>query len=184
MIERDYAFIPARLQELFWPDYLAATVQSIDFGALERRGIRAIMIDLDDTVVARGKFEVDAAVTAALRNQPLKVYIATNRPRSRSLKNLCEALHAQGVTHPSSVFGKPSKRYYQSALKAVGLPPHQVVMVGDRLLQDTFGARRAGIVTISVTKLGEPRNLVDQCLSFIEARFKTRIAKLHYRPVK
>lgn len=184
MYQRDYNRAAGGWLEWFWPDYLASSVSKIDFSILEKRGIKAILIDLDDTVVARAAFDVPNDVTRLLRKQRLPIYIATNRPRSRDLKNLKESLNASGIIHPRGIYGKPSKHYYREALKTVNLPPHQVAMIGDRLLQDTFGARRAGLVTVAVTKFGKPRHLFDRLISNFELRFKSKIRRQAFSPVK
>ena len=50
-----------------------------------------------------------------------------------------------GVT-AEAVVGKPSAHIARVALERLGLPPHDVVMVGDRLLTDVALARTAGMV--------------------------------------
>ena len=134
-------------------------------------------------MVARGQYEVGPAVSKVLRNQPLKVFIATNRPKSRELKDLKERLNANGVIHPQSIFGKPSKRYYKAALKEAGLKATEVAMVGDRYLQDVFGANRAGIWTVAVNKLDKPTNKFDYVLSATERFFGNRIGRRNYREI-
>jgi HAD superfamily phosphatase (TIGR01668 family) len=172
-----------RFWRWFQPDYIAERVATIDFRQLHTKGVAAIFIDLDGTVVARGTYEVDPGITKALRNQPLPVYIATNRPESRDLKNLRQLLHAQGVIHPHGVFGKPTRRYFSTALKEHGLQPSQVVMIGDRYLQDMCGANAAGLQTVLVHKLDPPTNWFDRLLSSLERRHTVRLSS-HYQPIQ
>lgn len=167
----------------FWPDYLVSSVDTINFMFLKKQGIKAIMIDLDGTVVHIGKFNVSKEVTDSLRNQPIKIYIATNRPEDRSLQSLEEDLHASGVIHPSGLIGKPFAHYYKKSLKILGLRASQVVMIGDRFLQDIYGANKAGLTTISVNKIGKSTNQIDKLLSYIERKHRQRIAK-YYHPIK
>lgn len=167
----------------FRPDYIADTVAGIDFAYLRSNGIRAIYIDLDGTVVNRGTFDVPAPILQALRKQSLDIYIATNRPVKRDLKNLKDDLGATGVVHPQGVWCKPLPPYYRKSIKAHGLQPKQVAMIGDRYLQDIFGANSAGLTTIVVRKLDQPANWVDRILSYIEARRTNRLARA-YRPLK
>ncbi|KAF2364221.1 HAD-superfamily hydrolase subfamily IIA [Trinorchestia longiramus] len=60
----------------------------------------------------------------------------------------CAMEHATGVT--AEVVGKPSLLYFQSALQRLGLPPKQVVMVGDDLNGDVVGGKAAGCLGILV----------------------------------
>jgi phospholysine phosphohistidine inorganic pyrophosphate phosphatase len=43
------------------------------------------------------------------------------------------------------VMGKPAPSFFKAAVDALGVPPHEVVMVGDDLRTDIEGAQRAGL---------------------------------------
>lgn len=164
----------------FHPDFIAESIADVDFTYLKKIGITTCLIDLDGTVVSRGSFEVDPHIATALSNSGLTIHIATNRPKSRSLKNLKEDLFAASVIHPRGVFGKPTRRYYINALKELGLKPHQVVMIGDRFIQDMLGANRAGIYSLLVNKLGATKGRVDLYFSMLEKSF-TKLILGKYR---
>jgi ribonucleotide monophosphatase NagD (HAD superfamily) len=46
--------------------------------------------------------------------------------------------------------GKPERPFFDMAIKTLGLPPNQVVMIGDSIETDIGGAQRAGIEAILV----------------------------------
>ncbi|MBA2279490.1 HAD-IA family hydrolase [Candidatus Saccharibacteria bacterium] len=165
----------------FHPDFIAGTVEEIDFIKLSEYGIKACFVDLDGTVVHRGNFEVSPKVISVLRSVKLKVYIATNRPKGRDLKNLKEDLAAQGVAHPHGIFAKPTKRYFVNALQDKNLNPHEAVMIGDRFIQDILGANRAGMYSLLVYKLDKPIGLPDRILSTIERRLTLWISKKYFK---
>ena len=165
----------------FSPDFIARDVSDIDFAYLRKLGIKACLIDLDDTVVERGQFVVSELVMQALNGAELPVYIATNRPKSRDLKNLKQDLGAKGVIHPHGPFGKPFRRYYLGALKELDLGATEVVMIGDRYLQDMMGANSAGIWSLLVLKLGKPVSHGDRLLSGIERAFTDSISERYVR---
>lgn len=137
------------------PDFIVDTVQSIDFEMLAQHGIKACLIDLDGTVVKRGTYDVSETIKVTLKraSQVMDIYIATNRPKSRDLKNLKNDIYAKGVIHPKFIYGKPTKRYFTTGLLQIGVPPEQAVMIGDRRIQDIFGANRAGVYSLLVRKL-------------------------------
>jgi HAD superfamily hydrolase (TIGR01458 family) len=56
--------------------------------------------------------------------------------------------YATGQT--PQVFGKPAAEYFQLALDALGLPPSQVAMVGDDVLNDVGAAQQLGLAGILV----------------------------------
>lgn len=163
-----------------YPDFISESIKTVDFNYLHERGIKACLIDLDGTVVNRGTFDVDLAIGAALMKSGLKIYIATNRPKSRSLKNLKEDLYATDVIHPKGMYGKPSKRYYLNALKAVGFKQHETVMIGDRYIQDILGANRAGIYSLLVNKLGANHDKIDRFISNKEKDFTQSLLKKYH----
>lgn len=142
----------------FQPDFIAKDVTDVDFTALQQLGIKACMIDLDGTVVKRGTYEISQPTIEALRRAAadMQLYIATNRPKSRDLKNLKQDIGAVGVIHPQFIYGKPFKRYFLNAVKAMGLQPQQVVMIGDRCIQDIFGSNNAGLYSLLVRGIAQP----------------------------
>ena len=56
--------------------------------------------------------------------------------------------YAAGVT--AEVVGKPSRRFFDLALADVGLPPDQVLVVGDDVVNDVLGGASAGCRTALV----------------------------------
>lgn len=166
------------------PDYIVDAVENIDFSWLSQHGVRACLIDLDGTVVARGTFEVNPKIIQVLKNSPQKIYIATNRPKSRDLKNLKKDLNAAGVIHPKGLYGKPFKRYFSSAAKELNLNTKEVLMIGDRFLQDIFGANRAGMRTLLVlNKIGPAHYWFDKLISITERQLALRFSR-KYQAVK
>lgn len=183
MLENKHASSKKRPWRWFQPDYIANSVADIDFGYLAQKGIKAVYIDLDGTVVARGNYDVSSNISEALKNQPLDIYIATNRPKSRDLKNLREHLNANGVVHPRGFYGKPFPRYYTASLRARNLSPHEAVMIGDRYIQDILGANSARLHTLLVRKLDKPTNWFDALLSSTEA-LRTNLLAKRYRHIR
>lgn len=51
---------------------------------------------------------------------------------------------------------KPAARIFEEALAATGVAPHEALHVGDNLLEDYHGARRAGLSALLVVRDGGP----------------------------
>ncbi len=162
-------------RKLFMPDYIADSVSDIDFSLLKSRGIKAVLIDLDGTVVSRGSFDVDPVLSAYLKKQTVDIYIATNRPKGRDLKDLKQLLHAKGVVHPAGIYAKPFPKYFRQAALDHKLKTTEVAMIGDRYIQDIFGANKAGLVTILIRKLGPSKGFIDTQISNIEKRHTNKL---------
>lgn len=177
MREYDKSFAANPTNHVWQPDYIASAVSDIDFEALGKRGITTLFIDLDGTVVERAQYAVSPAVVSALQSQELDIYIATNRPVKRDLRDLLELLSAKGVVHPKGVLGKPFPSYYRNALKRFNLKQSEVAMVGDRFLQDIWGANAAGLTTVLVRKQDHPTNWFDRLLSGAESRYVDQLLR-------
>lgn len=70
--------------------------------------------------------------------------------------------YAAGVT--ATVVGKPSRAFFELALAELGLPAHQVLVVGDDVAMDARGGAAAGCRTALVRTgafRGTPRELAD-----------------------
>lgn len=53
-------------------------------------------------------------------------------------------------------YRKPSAYFYRALLDAAGCAPHEMLMVGDDLLNDVQGARRAGLPAVRLRRSGTP----------------------------
>ncbi len=140
----------------YWlPNLIATDVLSIDFNYLKKSGIKACLFDLDHTLLVHGTVDLSPRTNKHLEQSGMKIYIATNRKHSKELDTLAKQLGADDVMHASGRrISKPSKKYYDLAVEKTGYKPREVAMIGDRLLQDIWGARRAGLTAILVRKFG------------------------------
>lgn len=140
---------------LFVPDYIASSIADVDFELLKKRGIRHIAFDADSTLVHfRGT--VLSADNLRLLKQKRRLFkswcIASNRPYD-NLRGLAESIDA-GVIRARPHARKPSKRYFQRILDQFQARPAEIAMIGDKLIADMYGAKRIGLVTIWVERIG------------------------------
>jgi HAD superfamily phosphatase (TIGR01668 family) len=173
---------PPKSSNSIKPDYIVDTVQDVDFTYLKKQGIKAVMIDLDGTVVSHGTFHVEQELIDYLKKQSIKIFIATNRSKSKDLKHLRISLNASGVVHPAGMFIKPFPKYFKHMATQYGYEPTEIAMIGNRLFQDILGGNLAGLTTILVYKLGEHSGFFDYHLSELERKYTDKIA-LKYKPV-
>ncbi|XP_054840254.1 phospholysine phosphohistidine inorganic pyrophosphate phosphatase isoform X2 [Eublepharis macularius] len=50
----------------------------------------------------------------------------------------------------AEVVGKPAKMFFQSALREMGVEPHQAIMIGDDIVNDVGGAQQCGMKALQV----------------------------------
>src|SRR5690606_5014589 len=115
-------------------------------------GARHVLLDLDDTLVASDRDDLEAGASDAvhrLRAAGLGVAILSNGTHERVMR-LGKLLDVPGI----ALAGKPFAWAFRRALKLLpGAEPSNTAMVGDQLFTDVLGAKRAGMATVLVRPL-------------------------------
>lgn len=164
----------------FVPDFMASSLMDIDFATLKKIGVKYIAFDADSTLVpSMGKL-LDAKTEAFLKQQrPLfkNWCIASNRI-TNDLLPLAKAMDAQ-VVQATIFIRKPQRRFYAWVLNHF-MPKNasEVAMIGDKLIADMFGAKRAGMTTVWVEKIGRD-NPWDQVL--LVRRWEKQLMKAYLK---
>ncbi|MGQ9511897.1 YqeG family HAD IIIA-type phosphatase [Thermodesulfitimonas sp.] len=159
------------------PNLYVDSVFEITPELLRSRGIRALILDLDNTLVARGQEWAEPRLLewlAAMRREGFKLCIVSNNSRQKG-GALARRLGVPGVFRAVKPRGKP----FRKALALLGTSPEETAMVGDQLFTDILGGNRMGLYTILVSPLGGPdfiltrlitRRVEQLFLPFIRAR--------------
>lgn len=135
------------------PDYVASSVSAIDYQLLKSDGVKCVAFDIDGTLTKNGSLLIDRELAELVKSKLDTAGINTRFLASnskRALGEISKILGAFEIHQPDGFAGKPSKQYYEQLLVKTELKPHEVVMIGDRLLQDTWGANNAGLLTVLV----------------------------------
>jgi HAD superfamily phosphatase (TIGR01668 family) len=118
---------------------------------LRSQGIRALMVDLDDTLVASNSERMGLAFrrwVLGLKEAGIAVMFLSNGKPKR-VARWAQLLGVEGL----SLSGKPFRFAFERGLKRLGTLPGETAMVGDQLFTDVLGANALGIKTILVTPL-------------------------------
>jgi HAD superfamily phosphatase (TIGR01668 family) len=138
---------------LLTPDRIVAHVSEVTPAWLRERGLRAVVTDLDNTLVGWRGEEVAREITdwlAGLEEAGIGVCIASN---TRHLGRL-ERLAAQmGILHVPGNASKPRRKGLRRALALLGTTPTETAMVGDQLFTDILAGNRLGLTTVLVNPL-------------------------------
>lgn len=130
------------------PDAEADSIYAIDPSALRARGIRGVILDLDNTIVPWGAWDVPQALgpwIAAARAVGLRLCIVSNNAGAR-VAHLAAALDLPAVTGA----WKPRRRALRRALGMMGTGPDATALIGDQVFTDVLGGNRLGLHTILV----------------------------------
>ena len=128
------------------PTSYAARIEEIDIDALRSDGVRAVIIDLDNTLVGYRLEEPDAKVAAWIekaKQNELQAIILTNNATEWALKT-AENLHVPCIPNAR----KPLLRGFYAALKALGTSSDDTIVIGDQIFTDVLGAKRFGMKVI------------------------------------
>lgn len=138
------------------PDAYYVSVLDIDPSDLVARGYRAVLLDLDNTLQARGEQGISAEVATwvrALVDAGLLVALLSNSMKERAVR----ASELLGVPVVRKAM-KPLARGYVRACAVLGVACADAVMVGDQSYTDVLGAHLVGMDAILVMPLsgGDP----------------------------
>ncbi|WRS27922.1 YqeG family HAD IIIA-type phosphatase [Oscillospiraceae bacterium MB08-C2-2] len=152
---------------VFYPTVLQKRVYCIDKPLLERLGVTALILDVDNTLTTHDNPVPHERVLDWLREMKEQgiglIILSNNNPeRVRPFADMLGLPFAANAA-------KPLPGGYRKAIQRLGVPSHQTAVVGDQIFTDVLGGNLAGIKTILV----EPMEFEDK--GFF--RLKRRVEK-------
>jgi hypothetical protein len=133
------------------PDLMVGSVSELTPQLLGQYGIKAVMVDLDDTLVARKSSHlapIFRSWLASLKEARMPVLILSNGKPER-VAHWANELGIKGF----ALVGKPFRFAFRRGLKALGMAAAETVMIGDQLFTDVLGAKLMGMKSILVQPL-------------------------------
>ncbi len=168
--------------EKYYPDLYYKRVQDIDLKLLREKGIKGLLLDIDNTLVPDGKGLNEECLKwiEMLRAEGFKVCIVSNASRIR-VDSFREALGIDAIHRAA----KPASRSFITALKLIGLEHKNVAMVGDQLFTDIYGGNRLDILTILVKPI-DKREFLPLRIRRLAERYVLKRYKIdsHSRSIK
>ena len=171
------------LLHLVTPDEIVVRVEDIDVEALMARGIKAILLDFDNTICPwhSNHPEPEIARWIADAKDRMKFCIVSNTIRPRRLNHVAESLGIPAIGR-WFIGRKPFLGAFRAALKQLGLHSNETVMVGDQLLTDVMGGKRMGMYTVWVQPLEEREFAGTKVSRAIERMLERHFARLGMLP--
>lgn len=140
---------------------LSQSVLGITPQLLADKGIKGLILDVDETIVPVGRKQLDPDVQAWVSDiqQVVPLSLVSNNVGYERIKQIAASMKLgnQPVPFVASA-GKPSRRKLRVAATQMGLPFEQIAMVGDRLFTDVLAGNRVGLFTILVQPMLEPNS--------------------------
>lgn len=152
----------------FLPNEHVKTVFDIKPEQLKEQGIKGIITDLDNTLVAWDVADATPEIIEwfkTMENHGISIMIISNN-KSERVKIFSEPL---GTPYVFSA-RKPLRRAFKKAATEMGLNKNEIVVVGDQLLTDVFGGNLAGFYTILVVPIVQTDARITKINRAIERR--------------
>ncbi len=145
--------------KLLQPDlWLNDTLFALTPELLQRHGLKGLVLDVDETIVPRSikqlSDEVLPWIQAAKVVTP-QIWLVSNNLSVSRIERIGKILDTPHIARAR----KPSRHHLRRAVEAMGLPAHQVGMVGDRLFTDVLAGNRLGMFTVLVQPMTSPETL-------------------------
>ena len=159
------------------PTLLADQVTDLKSEALDRYGIRLLMLDFDNTIVPYTTDIPTEAVKqwlAEMGGSDITLCVVSNSRNDR-VRKFCKQYGLPCITHARKPFPNGIRR----CIEKFGVQPSDCALVGDQIYTDTLGANCAGVRSILVRAIDNHnvwlklRHIAE--LPFIFAARKRRI---------
>lgn len=144
---------PKTFWDNFKPDFFADSVYDIDSRWLAARGITAVIVDVDNTIMARNERDPDSKLrnwVADLQASGTKLLAVSNNWGDR-VRQIAAHLELP-LLAPAA---KPLGPAFKNAIAQMGVAAAATVIIGDQLFTDILGGNRAGIGTVLVAPISE-----------------------------
>lgn len=156
-----------KIKTLFRPGQIVREIQEIDFRALKARGINALILDIDDTLIPREVNDVWPAIfewVYARKREGFRLCLISNSRHPIRVKYFSETLNIPSI-HLSL---KPLPFAFWKSLSILNSRPKETAMLGDQLFMDILGANLLGIYSIFIDHRKEETILVRQWMRWAE----------------
>ena len=152
----------------FMPDEYVKSIYHINPSILKEKGIKGIITDLDNTLVEWDRPNATPKLIKWLeemKSHDMKVTIVSNNNEQR-VGAFSTPLEIPFISRAR----KPLGSAFRKAAGEMGLSREETVIVGDQLLTDIFGGKRAGFYTILVVPVAQSDGFFTRFNRMIERR--------------
>ena len=157
------------------PDYMFATFDEVTPAFLQSISVRALLIDIDNTLAPYEQPDPDQRILAwfaELEKNGIRAALVSNNHAPR-VERFNKPLGL--IAYPDS--GKPFRGTLERAMKELGVTHAETAMLGDQLLTDCFAGKHIGLRAIIVPPIKDKTNLFFRFKRFLERPFIRKYAK-------
>lgn len=130
------------------PDAFFQSVRDITVAHLKAKGMRGVILDIDDTLSGHNIEEFGEDIRewlSSLKKAGIRVCLLSNNRRKRA-ERAAGSLGLMAIGRAK----KPLKGGFRAAAQRMELPLDKVCVIGDQIFTDILGGNRLGLYTILV----------------------------------
>ena len=167
------------MKDFLTPDYMFGTFEEVTPAFLQSIGVRALLIDIDNTLAPYEEPDPDERILdwfRELEKAGIRASLVSNNHAPRVERFAKPLVEAFGVAaYPDSK--KPFARTLEYAMNAMGVTHDETAMLGDQILTDCFAGKHIGLRAIIVPPIKDKTNLFFRFKRFLERPFIRKYAK-------
>lgn len=152
--------------QILQPQLFVQSIYDIDLNRLVQRGVKGLILDLDNTLVGWNQPTASDELIEWLgkvRAYRLKTCIVSNNMSER-VERFGQHIGVMAIAKAA----KPRRRAFRQAMRKMGTHQRQTAVVGDQVFTDILGGNRLNLFTILVRPLNEREFWTTQLVRRIE----------------
>lgn len=165
------------INRYFMPDMYFDDIYGITPEMLTERGIKAVLLDIDNTLVTYDDPMPTESVLKwldGLKKAGISAAFISNNHQDRvELFNSELKLFATWDSH------KPSGKCHRAAMEFLGTDKSNTATIGDQIFTDVWSAKRLGLYAILVKPIKDKTTLFNRSKRALEKPILRRYAKKH-----
>lgn len=157
------------------PDYMFYSYREVTPAFLSSIGIRALLIDIDNTLAPYEQPEPDEKNLdwfSDMQKAGIRMAILSNNHAPR-----VERFNRKIGLPFFTECGKPKKKKLLLAMRELGVTPEETAVLGDQLLTDALAGKRAGARTLIVPPIKDRTDAFFRFKRFLERPFNRAYMK-------
>ena len=141
---------------ILYPKANFNNVREIDIKFLQKNNIKALILDVDNTLIDYYKNLTEEVVSCAkeMKGQGIKLYILSNTNDKKKVEVIANKLDIQ-YKHFAM---KPLKKGFKYVQKQTNIKPENIAVVGDQIFTDVLGGNRCQMFTILVEPINKEKD--------------------------
>jgi len=157
------------------PKMYKKDILDINYNILKVKGIKCLIFDLDNTLLAVNKDIPEDEICNKIKNikKDFKIIILSN---NTSDKRLSLAANKLGIDYIKFAL-KPFKKGFKKVRKKYGLKNEEMCIIGDQIMTDVLGGNKFNIFTILTDPISEEELKVTGVNRFFEKRILKKLEK-------